>query len=137
MRGAWSRLRPPTTRRPPGRLHRRDRGDPKRPRGAMTRDGTIPTHTRGETMSPSRAQSCLAAFVVSIVALTMPAAAERPPAPAVARTSMFGAPRLSTLGNGTVVVSFEAGGDLRGLVTLTLHPAGAAYTGAWAFTVAH
>jgi hypothetical protein len=52
--------------------------------------------------------------------------------------SALSAPRVDTLGDGRVVISLIASGDLRGLLTLTLHPtAGSSYTGEWAFTVAH
>jgi hypothetical protein len=85
-----------------------------------------------------RAQIC-SSIVAILVAVSGLAAAAPPPTTApVEHHSAFGAPRTSTLANGTVVVSFEAAGDLRGLVTLTLRSAdGGGYAGEWAFTVAH
>ena len=41
------------------------------------------------------------------------------------------------LPNGDVVISLAATGELRGLITLILHPSNGGYTGEWAFTVAH
>jgi hypothetical protein len=56
----------------------------------------------------------------------------------VAHVSGFIAPQADVLSDGSVVVTFTATGDLKGLVTLTLHPgAGSAYAGTWGFTVQH
>lgn len=46
------------------------------------------------------------------------------------------AARVSTLADGRIVISMNAAGDLRGLMTLTLDPNGAgSYTGRWALVV--
>jgi hypothetical protein len=46
--------------------------------------------------------------------------------------------RVDVLADGKVVVSSAAGGDLAGLLTLTLSPtANGSYSGTWAMTVAH
>ena len=41
------------------------------------------------------------------------------------------APRVSALGGGAYVVTFESAGDIRGLLTLTLKANGASVTGEW------
>jgi hypothetical protein len=90
-------------------------------------------------MNPTRAQLCLAT-AACVLALTAAGAAQQPapPAPPVAHASNFGTGRADTLADGTVVISFETAGDLKGLVTLTLHPSGTGtFGGEWAFTVAH
>jgi hypothetical protein len=52
--------------------------------------------------------------------------------------STVSTPRVDVLDNGNVVVSLDAVGDLRGVMTLTLQPmADASYAGTWAFTVTH
>lgn len=77
-----------------------------------------------------------AAFAVALA--TSAAGQAQPTPPPVAHTSALGAPQSDVLQDGTVVVTFVATGELRGLVTLTLHPAdGSAYAGEWAFKVAH
>jgi hypothetical protein len=74
-----------------------------------------------------------AAFVVL---LTTAGAAHHPHGET--RTSGLAAPRIDVLADGQVVISSAAGGDLAGLVTLTLAPtANGAYSGSWAMTVAH
>jgi hypothetical protein len=77
-----------------------------------------------------------AVFALSLAA--SPTAQVQPTPPPVAHTSALGAPQADVLQDGTVVATFVATGDLRGLVTLTLRPAdGSAYAGEWAFKVAH
>jgi hypothetical protein len=44
---------------------------------------------------------------------------------------------VDTLPDGEVVLTLDAAGDLRGLITLKLRQFGGGYTGEWAFTVAH
>jgi hypothetical protein len=56
----------------------------------------------------------------------------------VAHVSSFIAPQADVLSDGSVVITFTATGDLKGLLTLTLHQGdGSAYVGAWGFTVQH
>lgn len=89
-------------------------------------------------MPPTRASVHVVAALCAVVLASRPAAAEDSPT-GIAHHSAFGAPRVNTLDSGTLVLSFDAAGDLRGVVTLTLHACAVAgtYEGEWAFTVAH
>jgi len=69
-------------------------------------------------------------------AFTAPGSAQF--SPGTSRSSALGALRADVLDQGKVVISAAAGGDLAGLVTLTLYPADSgSYIGEWAFVVAH
>jgi hypothetical protein len=71
------------------------------------------------------------------LAMACPAAADQGQLVS-AHLSNFGPARASVLDDGTVVMSFDAGGDLRGVVTLTLRAGNnGLFAGEWAFTVAH
>jgi len=67
--------------------------------------------------------------------MTIRGAAQQPLA--IAHSSTLSGLSADLLENGDVIISSEALGDLRGLVTLTLHPYAGGYIGEWAFTVAH
>lgn len=68
-----------------------------------------------------------------VVVLTTVGSAHHP-----SRTSALAPPRVDRMADGSVVVSHVAAGELAGLLTLTLHPAGGgSYVGEWALMVAH
>ena len=83
-------------------------------------------------------QPCALAAVFALSLAASTAAQVQTTPPPVAHTSLLGAPQADVLQDGTIVATFVATGDLRGLVTLTLRPGdGSAYAGEWAFKVAH
>ncbi len=75
--------------------------------------------------------------LVLLLAGVAPSAADAAGA-GVSQMSQLSQPRGDVLEDGRVVVSFAAAGDLRGLLTLTLTPAGdGSYDGQWAIMVTH
>jgi hypothetical protein len=84
----------------------------------------------------TRSAGSLCAVLIAVASTTF-SGAQQPPAPtdhAVTLTRQS----ADALPDGTVVVTSVATGDLKGMVTLTLRPAGdGTFAGEWAFTVAH
>ena len=75
-------------------------------------------------------------FVCALPLFLLSSLSAQQPTPTTHNETLTGL-SADELPNGDVVVSFVAGGDLRGHITLTLHPYANGYTGEWAFTVAH
>jgi hypothetical protein len=74
---------------------------------------------------------------VSVALLVTAAAASAQALAPNGHLGMLTDARVSTLASGRIVVSMEAGGDLPGLMTITLDKdAGGAYVGQWALVVA-
>ena len=73
----------------------------------------------------------LLACAVAAVALAAAHAGDALAASSAREEIRLTAPRVSALGGGTHVVTFEAAGDIRGLLTLTLKADGASVSGEW------